>query len=60
MKIAVTSQDRRTVTPHAGMCRRFRVYEIEGPAVLGRERLELPKERSLLEGHGHAHSHPHD
>jgi predicted Fe-Mo cluster-binding NifX family protein len=34
------------------MCRRFWVYEIEGPEVRGREMLELPKEQSLHESHG--------
>lgn len=28
MKIAVCSQNRRTVTPHAGRCRNFLVYEV--------------------------------
>lgn len=49
MKIAVTSQNRRTVTSHAGRCRRFWIYEIEGGDILGREMLELPREQSFHE-----------
>jgi hypothetical protein len=29
MKIAVTSQNRKTITSHAGKCRKFWVYEVE-------------------------------
>lgn len=47
MKIAVTSQNRRTVTEHAGKCRKFWVYEIEEGQVMGKTLLELPIEQSL-------------
>ena len=49
MKIAVTSQNRRTVTSHAGRCRRFWIYAVEEGAVAGRELLELPREQSFHE-----------
>lgn len=47
MKIAVTSQNRRDVTEHAGRCRNFWVYEIDGLQVVDRRLLELPKEASF-------------
>lgn len=56
MKIAVTSQNRKTITGHAGKCRKFWIYQIEDDRVLGRELLELPMEQSFHEsGHGAAH-----
>ena len=59
MKIAVTSQNRKTITGHAGKCRKFWIYEIEDQAVQGRELLELPIEQSFHESHGTA-AHPLD
>lgn len=52
MKLAVTSQNFRTVTPHAGRTRRFLVYEAQ-PGQEPREvdRLDLPKELSFHEFH---------
>ena len=53
MKIAVTSQNFRTVTPHAGKTRRFLVYEAaEGGEPIEVDRLDLPKELSMHEFHG--------
>lgn len=53
MKIAVTSQNFRTVTPHAGRTRRFLVYAVEpGGEPVEVERLDLPKEQALHEFHG--------
>lgn len=52
MKIAVTSQNRRTVTSHAGRCRRFWIYEVEEGQIRGREMLELPREQSFHESRG--------
>ncbi len=52
MKIAVTSQNFHTVTPHAGRTRRFLVYESAAggePVEVGR--LDLPKELSMHEFH---------
>jgi len=52
MKIAVTSQNFRTVTPHAGRTRRFLVYEAaEGCEPVEVDRLDLPKELSVHEFH---------
>ncbi len=47
MKIAVTSQNRRTVTEHAGRCRKFWVYQVVDGEVQSKRLLELPKEQSF-------------
>jgi len=54
--IAVTSQNRRSVTAHAGKCCRFWVYVMEGDILTGKSLLELPREQSLHESHGRPHS----
>jgi predicted Fe-Mo cluster-binding NifX family protein len=59
MKIAVTSQDRKTVTGHAGKCRKFWIYETDDKTILNKALLELALEQSLHESHG-AESHPLD
>lgn len=41
MKIAVTSQNRATVTDHAGQCRKFWIYETEYADVVEKHLLEL-------------------
>jgi predicted Fe-Mo cluster-binding NifX family protein len=47
MKIALTSQNRKTVTEHAGSCRKFWVFTIEDNRITDRELLELPKEQAF-------------
>ena len=47
MKIAVTSQNKKEVTGHAGRCRRFWLFEVEENEIIGRELLELAKEQSF-------------
>lgn len=59
MKIAVTSQNRKTITEHAGKCRKFWIYEIDGKTVVKKTMLELAKEQSFHESHG-AGPHPLD
>ena len=59
MKIAVTSQNRKTITGHAGKCRKFWIYEVEGRAVQDKHLLELPIEQSFHES-DHATAHPLD
>ncbi len=59
MKIAVTSQNRKTVTGHAGKCRKFWIYEIENDVIKGKSLLELPIEQSFHAHHGEA-PHPLD
>jgi predicted Fe-Mo cluster-binding NifX family protein len=55
--IAVTSQNRRTVTAHAGKCRKFWLYSLEYATpqdgrVVDKTLLELPLEHSLHSHHG--------
>lgn len=45
MKIAVTSQNRKEVTGHAGRCRKFWLFDVEGEQIISRELLELAKEQ---------------
>jgi predicted Fe-Mo cluster-binding NifX family protein len=59
VKIAVTSQNRRTITEHAGKCRKFWVYDIEQSQITGKSLLELPVEQSLHES-SPQESHPLD
>jgi predicted Fe-Mo cluster-binding NifX family protein len=42
MKIAITSQNRREITEHAGRCRKFWIYDIETQQTRSKELLELP------------------
>jgi predicted Fe-Mo cluster-binding NifX family protein len=51
MKIGVTSQNFRTITAHAGMARRFMIFEAAGGQPVEIARLDLPAEMSL-------HAHP--
>ena len=56
MKIAVTSQNRKTVTGHAGKCRKFWIFDVEGRVVMGKQLLELSLEQSF---HESPHDQPH-
>lgn len=47
MKIAVTSQNRKTITSHAGKCRRFWIFQIENKAIVTKELLELTSEQTF-------------
>lgn len=48
MKIAVTSQNFRTITGHAGKTRRFLIYDANSiDPEIAVERLNLPKEMSI-------------
>ena len=49
LRIAVTSQNRKSVTEHAGKCRKFWIYETRAGRVTGKTLLELPIEQSLHE-----------
>jgi predicted Fe-Mo cluster-binding NifX family protein len=59
MKIAVTGQNRRDITEHAGRCRNFWVYDVDDGIVLDSELVELPKEASFHDSSPHA-PHPLD
>jgi predicted Fe-Mo cluster-binding NifX family protein len=53
MKIAVTSQNFRTVTGHAGRARRFLIYDVQADAEpVEVERLDLPKELAMHDFRG--------
>ena len=49
LRIAVTCQNRKTVTEHAGKCRKFWIYEARDGKVVDKSLLELPLEQSLHE-----------
>lgn len=57
MKIAIASQNRKTITGHAGKCRRFWIYEVVDGQPVGRSMLELGIEQTFHESHG-AGAHP--
>jgi predicted Fe-Mo cluster-binding NifX family protein len=60
MKVAVTSQNFRTVTGHAGRARRFLIYDVQpGAEPVETARLDLPQEQSFHEMGG-AGAHPID
>lgn len=60
MRIAVTSQNFRTVTGHAGRARRFLIFDAQpGAEPIEVERLDLPKELAMHDFHG-AGPHPLD
>lgn len=53
MRIAVASQNFRTVTAHAGKTRRFLVFETAPEGTVAEvDRLDLPREMSLHDFHG--------
>ncbi len=45
----MTCQNRKTVTEHAGKCRKFWIYETRDGKVVDKSLLELPLEQSLHE-----------
>lgn len=47
IRVAVASQNRRSVTAHAGRCRRFWVYGLQGGEAGPGKLLELTKEGTL-------------
>jgi predicted Fe-Mo cluster-binding NifX family protein len=51
MQIAVTSQNRKTITEHAGKCRKFWIYEVERGEVASKRLVELSLEQSLHANH---------
>ena len=53
MKIAVTSQNRKNVTEHAGRCRKFWIFNIENNNVVDKQLLELTKEQSFHDSSTH-------
>lgn len=60
MRIAVTSQNFRTVTGHAGKARRFIIYAVDGTEMPAEAiRLDLPIDMAM-HGFDDTHSHPLD
>ncbi|MEY6433520.1 NifB/NifX family molybdenum-iron cluster-binding protein [Thioalkalicoccus limnaeus] len=56
MRIAITSQNFRTITSHAGKSRRFLIYEVEREAPPNEvDRLDLPHGMALHDYHGDDH-----
>jgi predicted Fe-Mo cluster-binding NifX family protein len=51
MQIAITSQNRRTITAHAGKCRRFWIYDVENTRINNKRLVELPIEQSFHAKH---------
>ncbi|MBS4097636.1 MAG: hypothetical protein KGZ83_12460 [Sulfuricella sp.] len=49
MKIAITSQNHKTITGHAGKCRKFWVYQISNKKIVDKTLLELSLEQSFHE-----------
>ncbi len=47
IKVAITSQNKRTVTKHAGECRNFLIYTIEDEKVISKEIMTLEANRTL-------------
>ncbi len=53
MIIAVTSQNRKTITEHAGQCRKFLVFNTKNSKIIDKELLELSKEQAFHESSLH-------
>ena len=51
MQIAVTSQNRKTITAHAGKCRKFWIYEIEKGLVVGKRLAEVSMDEVFHASH---------
>ncbi|WP_263770002.1 NifB/NifX family molybdenum-iron cluster-binding protein [Propionivibrio soli] len=49
VKVAVCSQNRKTVTDHAGKCRKFWVYDIADGRIVDKSLLELPLDQTFHE-----------
>jgi predicted Fe-Mo cluster-binding NifX family protein len=61
MRIAVASQNFRSVTPHAGRTRKFLIYEAaDGGDPVEVDRLDLPKEMAFHDFHENDGPHPLD
>lgn len=59
MRIAISSQNFRTVTGHAGKARRFIVYDVQGDKVSEAERLDLSMDQAM-HGFDDQQAHPLD
>ena len=64
MKIAVATDDFKTVTGHVGRCNGFLIYEVENGEILNQENRENnftnhKKENHNSHNHSHEHGHSH-
>lgn len=59
MKLAISSQNKKEVTGHAGKCLKWWIYEIENKEVKDTHYLELEKGQSFHDTHGNQ-EHPLD
>ncbi len=66
MKIAIATNNQKTVTGHIGKCKAFMVYEIEGERILNKKfrenlftnhRMSSHNHQDHSEGGGHSHAH---
>jgi len=56
MRVAVTSQNFKTITGHAGKTRRFLLFEVDAAGTpVEVDRLDLPREMALHAYHGDDH-----
>lgn len=51
MKIAITSQNRKSITGHAGKCRNFWIYQVEAGQLAGKQLIELAIDQSFHASH---------
>ncbi|MFB2836088.1 NifB/NifX family molybdenum-iron cluster-binding protein [Floridanema evergladense] len=59
MKIALASQNKTTITQHAGHCQKFWIYETKESEIIDKKLLELSRETSFHNSSPHA-PHPLD
>jgi len=59
MIIAVTSQNKKSITQHAGRCRRFWIFKVDDGKVISKELLELEKDE-VFHGYPPTADHPLD
>ena len=59
MKIAVSSQNQKSVTAHLGHCQKFWIYDVDGTTIQNKQLLQLSKEQSFHESSPKA-THPLD
>ena len=59
MKVAIASQNKKSITDHAGRCRKFWLFDIENKAIVDQQLLELSKEQAF-HGFSHDSAHPLD
>jgi len=46
-QIAITSQNKKTITKHAGQCKNYLIYTIENDEIVSKKIIELSEEETL-------------